>query len=669
MTSQFEAEGAVAAVSSAEDAASTVRSPTRRAFRRLARNGAAVAAICFIGLLVVTALFAPLLAPYNPDTPDVLSINSAPSAEHLLGTDQLGRDNLSRLIYGTRVSLLTAVAVVGIATAIAVPVGLSSGYKGRRFDNLVMRLVDVGLAFPPLVLALAVAGVMGAGVRNSILALSLVFAPSLIRLLRGQALAVREETFIEASRAMGTPTRRILARRMFPNVRSVLIVQASLMLGAAMLAEASLSYLGLGAVPPTPSWGGMLRTAYDTSVFTQQWQLIGPGAAIALSVYAFNTLGDSLRDALGVGGGRRRARRSERQGLTTVRRLKKHERVPAPVARPVAEHVLEIRGLSIDFGGDDGDARVVDDLNLTVDRGEIVGLVGESGAGKSVTSLAIMRLLPSPPATITSGQVLFQGRDLLTMKFDDIREVRGNGISMVFQDPMTSLDSVFTIGDQLIEAQRLHSTGSFRRRAALARAVELLDLVGIPAPGQRVKEYPHQLSGGMRQRAMIAIALACEPQLLIADEPTTALDVTVQAQILELLQELRTRLDMSVLIVTHDLGVVAEMCDRVAVMYAGQIVEQQAVSDLFSRPLHPYTAGLLDAMPQVGSRRNRLAVIPGHVPMPWAFPTGCRFHPRCGYATEECMSVAPTLTIHPSGSGAARCLRSDELELVRDADR
>jgi peptide/nickel transport system permease protein len=440
-------------------------------------------------------------------------------------------------------------------------------------------------------------------------------------------------------------------------VRGALLVQMSLALGAALLAEASLSYLGLGAVRPTPTWGNMLRGAYDNSLFTQPWQLLPPGLAIALTVLSFNLIGEGLRDALGAA--RARQGRAERRGLTTVRRDRTATVTTVPATTGEAPPLLSIRGLTVEFVTEHGPARVVDDLSLDIGAGEVLGLVGESGSGKSVTALAIARLLPSPPARIVSGSVSYDGADLLSMRFEAMRRIRGEGIGMIFQDPMVSLDPSFTVGDQLVEAQLAHGR---RRAPARARAAELLDLVGIPEPRRRLAEYPHQLSGGMRQRVMIAIALSCEPRLLIADEPTTALDVTVQAQILDLLKRLQPEFDMSILLITHDLGVVADICDRVAVMYAGQVVEQRPVHELFASPLHPYTAGLLAAMPQVGVPASRLAEIPGRVPLPTAFASGCRFRERCSHAADACRDATSTITLGPSST--TRCVRHDELTLI-----
>ena len=307
-----------------------------------------------------------------------------------------------------------------------------------------------------------------------------------------------------------------------------------------------------------------------------------------------------------------------------------------------ADPLLEVRNLETHFATGGGVFKAVDNVSFSLKRGETLGLVGESGCGKSVTSLSIMRLVPNPPGRIAGGEVKLAGRDLLKLSPSDMRAVRGADIAMIFQEPMTSLNPVQTIGRQIAEAILLHRDSS--EAEARARAIELLRLVRIPSPEQRVDDYPHQLSGGMRQRVMIAMALACDPQVLIADEPTTALDVTIQAQILELLRELRQRLGMSMILITHDLGVVAEIADRVAVMYAGRIVEEAPVDALFGDPQHPYTLGLLASMPGVGGDEEELSAIEGMVPSPYAQPSGCRFNPRCPFAIERCRSEMPALS-------------------------
>jgi oligopeptide/dipeptide ABC transporter ATP-binding protein len=329
--------------------------------------------------------------------------------------------------------------------------------------------------------------------------------------------------------------------------------------------------------------------------------------------------------------------------------------------------LLEIENLRTYFTTDAGVARAVDGVSFTIEKGEVLGIVGESGCGKSVTSLSIMRLVPEPPGEIVAGSsVRFVGRELLELDEAGMRGVRGNDIAMIFQEPMTSLNPVYPVGEQIAETLRVHRR--MHRSEARARAVEMLRLVGIAEPAERARDYPHQLSGGQRQRVMIAIALACEPELLIADEPTTALDVTIQAQILDLLASLRARLGMAMLLITHDLGVVAEVCDRVVVMYAGQIVEEGRVADIFRDPRHPYTQGLMQAMPRLGRRAERLTVIPGIVPSATAWPAGCRFHTRCPYAWELCVRQMPD----PFDAGPghrSRCWLEQHPERRAEVDR
>ncbi len=333
---------------------------------------------------------------------------------------------------------------------------------------------------------------------------------------------------------------------------------------------------------------------------------------------------------------------------------------PPTAGRRVEAPLLAVEGLCIDFATDNGWVRVVEDVTFEVGRSETVGLVGESGSGKTVTSLAIMGLIPTPPGRVSAGRVDLDGVELSALGDRQLEDVRGDDVAMVFQEPMTSLNPAFTVGDQIAETVRRHRRSG--RRAAKARAVEVLDAVGIPNAAARARSYPHELSGGMRQRAMIAMALSCEPKLLIADEPTTALDVTIQAQVLDLFRSLGDELGLSVLFVTHDLGVVADICDRVVVMYAGQVVEEAQVDDLYAQPRHPYASGLLRAMPQLGERGERLEVIPGRTPLPWAMPDGCRFHPRCAHADERCRTGEVALR-DLGGQRSCRCVRVDELDL------
>ncbi len=335
------------------------------------------------------------------------------------------------------------------------------------------------------------------------------------------------------------------------------------------------------------------------------------------------------------------------------------------------EHLLEVKGLKTYFHMHDYLVRAVDGVDFYLDKNETLGIVGESGCGKSVMSLSIMRLVPTPPGNIENGEVLLEGRDLLKLSDDEMRKIRGNRISMIFQEPMTSLNPVYTIGYQISESLMLHR--GMTKENALKESARLLDLVGMPDPQERVKEYPFQLSGGLRQRAMIAMALACQPSILIADEPTTALDVTIQAQILRLMKELKEKTNSAIIFITHDLAVIASFVDRVIVMYAGVVVESAPVREIFKNPMHPYTVGLLESVPKLGSTKynpdgskNLLNIIPGSLPDPKRFPKGCRFAPRCKKATEKCFNYEPEI-VEIEKNHTVRCfLYSDEIRTKED---
>jgi peptide/nickel transport system ATP-binding protein len=326
--------------------------------------------------------------------------------------------------------------------------------------------------------------------------------------------------------------------------------------------------------------------------------------------------------------------------------------------------LLDVQGLCVDFYTDQGWERVVNDVSFHVGRGETLGIVGESGSGKSVTCMALTGLIPMPPGRVSEGTAMFDGRDLLKMKAADIEDVRGAEIANIFQEPMTSLNPAFSVGEQIAEMVRQHKGSN--KKEAWDRAVHMLERVGIPNATRRAKDYPHQFSGGMRQRVMIAMAMSCEPKLLIADEPTTALDVTIQAQVLELIMEMQQEVGMAVIFITHDLGVVAQVCKRVVVLYGGRVMEQAGIEDLYFRPGHPYSEGLLNSMPQIGPRSGRLASIPGSTPVPSSLPPGCAFSPRCPYVIDACRSGEIPLA-ELGGGRLSRCIRSGELALVGTA--
>jgi peptide/nickel transport system permease protein len=647
-------------VAGAFDVASPVVPPRRRSvFRRVLRDPFAAAGLALLLLVVVLALFAPVIASYDPEKLYVGEKWESPSAEHWLGTDHLGRDNASRIIYGAQVTVRVVLQVVVTTLVLAVPLGLVAGLVGRWIDTVITRAMDAIHAVPTLMLGLTFAGLSSLSFGWALFGISLALTPTMVRLVRAQTLAVREETFIEASIAIGTPKHRMLRKRVLPNIASPIIVQSSVYVGYAVLAEASLSVLGVGVRPGSAAWGSMLEEAF-ASIYSNSANVIIPGVAITLTVLGANMLGDGLRDAIGLDTGHRYGVKT-RMGVTLSSHRSDRRSAPAPDVRP-ADHVLEVEDLSVHVTTERGRFQVLDGVSFGLGRGEVLGLVGESGSGKTVTAMSIMRLLPSPPFAVTGGEIRLDGEDLLGALVQRMRQVRGRDIAMIFQDPMAALNPSMRIGQQIAEAILLHE--DVTRRVAKHRAVEMLERVGIPDPQARAGNYPHEFSGGMRQRAMIAMALSCSPKVLIADEPTTALDVTTQAQILELLRDLRAEFGLSIIFVTHDLGVVADLCDRVQVMYAGQLVEDAQVEELFARPTHPYTRALLEAMPRVSDRRQDLVSIRGTVPSIEAFPAGCRFHPRCDLATEACRSGSmPLLAI---GSSHSRCIRARDLLPAED---
>jgi peptide/nickel transport system permease protein len=609
------------------------------------------AALAYVAALFIAAIFAPYLAPYDPLHQNIADVLQKPSPAHWLGTDEVGRDVFSRVIFGTRVALQASLQAVGLALLIGVPIGLVVGFLGRWTDRVAMRLTDVVQALPGLVVAFSVIAVLGRGLTQAMIAVSLLFATNLIRITRGVALVERERLYVDAGRVLGLPTANLLFRQILPNIAAPVVVQATIYLGTAQLIEASLSFLGLGLDPTEPSWGGMLSLAASYQSM-QPALAYGPGLALTLSVLSFNILGDGLRDLLGAGNAVRRRTKAPPPAVAPAGATTEAEDEGAAVADGA---VLEVGRIAVEFPQPGGPPlQILHGVSFALRRGEAVGLVGESGSGKTMTALSIMGLIP-PGGAIAAGSVKLAGRDLVGLTEAELGAVRGKEIAMIFQDPLIALSPVHTIRQQMIAPMRRHL--GMNARQATERAAELLAMVGIANARDRLADYPHQFSGGMAQRVMIAMALACEPRVLIADEPTTALDVTVQAQVLDVLTDLKERMGLAILISTHDLGVVADVCDRALVMYAGEVVESGDVATMFARPRHPYTCALLNAMPRNAAREGRLQMIVGQVPPPWAWPSGCRFHPRCDHAAAMCARAPVPIVDH------VRCVRAAELSL------
>ena len=598
--------------------------------RRLALPGALVAAI------VLVALAAPVLGLPDPVQQDIARRLSGPAAGSPLGRDEFGRDVLSRLVWGARASLTVAFASAAIACALGTLLGLLGGWFRGLGELLALRGMDVVLCFPPILLALLVVTLLGPGSGTLILVLSILFLPGFVRVTYAEVLSARSHDYVEAVRALGAGPLRILVVTVLPNIAGPILVQLSLAVAAAVVLESGLSFLGLGVVPPEPSWGLMIRGARATMA-QAPLLLLWPCAVLTFTILAMNLLCDALRDWV------------DPRTAAAVR-LRPIDRVLPGLLPPArADAVLQVDRLTVEIDTPAGVIRPVDDVSFSVRAGETVAIVGESGSGKSLTAAAVMGLLP-PAARIAAGAARLDGTDVLRLDEAALRRLRGGAMAMVFQDPMSSLNPVHRTGDQVAEAILAHRP--MPASAARREAIGLFRRVGIADPERRARAFPHEMSGGMRQRVMIATAIANNPRLLIADEPTTALDVTVQAQILDLLADLRRETGMALVFITHNLAVVAEIADRVVVMYAGQVVEQGATEAVFARPLHPYTRALLAAVPEGDAKP---AGIPGVVPPMHALPPGCRFAPRCPHAAAACEAAIPPLERHDGR--LVRCVR------------
>ncbi|WP_082498920.1 MULTISPECIES: dipeptide/oligopeptide/nickel ABC transporter permease/ATP-binding protein [unclassified Rathayibacter] len=559
----------------------TVRAQsTQGALRRFLRNPLAVIASVLLVLIVVAALLAPWLTPYDPAFADVTALNQGPSAEHLLGTDRAGRDVLSRLLIGGRVTLLAAAIAVVAAVAIGVPAGLLAGYFGGPYAAVGNGLTALVLSLPAVLVMLSVRAVVGPSVWITMLVFGICVSTSFYRLVRSSVSVVRNELYVDAAKVSGLRSWRILSRHVLAVVRAPIIVQTGLVAGMAIAAQSGLEFLGIGD-RQVPTWGSQISEAF-AAIYTSPALIAPPAVAIGLTCVCLGVLANGLRDAL------------EDRGLAAPRR-RRAVAAPAPTgAPPLADDVvLAVRGLRVGYpDGQGGENVVVDGVDLEVRRGEVLGLVGESGSGKSQTSFAVLGLLPSG-GQVLAGSIRLDGKELVGAPEREIAALRGPVIAYVPQEPIANLAPYSTVGSQLIES--LRGSLGLGRAEARARALELLASVGIREPERILGSYAHQISGGMAQRVLIAGAIAGDPDVLIADEPTTALDVTVQAEVLDLLRRLQRERRMALLLVTHDFGVVADLCDRVAVMNAGRIVEEASVDDLFSRPQHPYTRELLAA--------------------------------------------------------------------------
>ncbi|MEU9094008.1 dipeptide/oligopeptide/nickel ABC transporter permease/ATP-binding protein [Streptomyces sp. NPDC048428] len=632
---------------------------TGRLAKKLSRPGVAFRALpvtsrVALGVLIVVilgAVLAPLLTqdPLTTGTPV-----QAPSGDHWFGTDRAGRDVFARVVHGSRYSLIIGLGSTACALVAGALLGSLAATSRKLGDETVMRTLDVIMSFPPIALAAVLVAVFGTSIPVIIFTIAFVYTPSLARVVRANVLSQYGEDYVAAEKVIGARRAYIVLRHVAVNCMAPVMVFATVMVAEAIIFEASLSFIGAGVQDPDPSWGSVLAYGRQILLAGGWWATFFPGLALLITVLALNILSEGLTDASAAP---KSARAAADPTATTapdpveaaatvdidaaLTKLARHINATEPTITPVradADELLVVRDLAIRFPDRYGEIPVVDKLNFTVHEGETLGLVGESGCGKSITSLAVMGLLARNAEV--SGEILYRGRDLLKLPPKERRALMGPEIAMVYQDALSSLNPSVLVGTQL---KQLTSRGGTKTPA------ELLELVGL-SPERTLRSYPHELSGGQRQRVLIAMALSRSPRLLIADEPTTALDVTVQAQVVELLIRLRDELGFAMVLVSHDLALVGDLSHRVAVMYAGRLAEVGDTRSVLTDPAHHYSRGLLGSVVSLEAGAERLHQIRGVVPAPQGFGAGCRFAGRCGAATDLCRTTTPALT----GRGATK---------------
>ncbi|MEU0302468.1 dipeptide/oligopeptide/nickel ABC transporter permease/ATP-binding protein [Streptomyces sp. NPDC006175] len=655
---------------------------TGRLAKKLSRPGIAFRALpvtsrVALGVLIVVvlgAVLAPLLTqdPLTTGTPV-----QAPNGDHWFGTDRAGRDVFARVVHGSRYSLVIGLGATAVALAAGALLGSLAATSRKLGDESIMRTLDVVMSFPPIALAAVLVAVFGTSVPVIIFTIAFVYTPSLARVVRANVLAQYGEDYVAAEKVIGARRGYIVLRHVAVNCMAPVMVFATVMVAEAIIFEASLSFIGAGVQDPDPSWGSVLAYGRQILLAGGWWATFFPGLALLVTVLALNILSEGLTDASAAP---RSTRPAAEPAATTapdpveaastvdidaaLAKLARHIDSTPRTITPVREDagdLLVVRDLAIRFPDRYGEIPVVDKLNFTVHEGETLGLVGESGCGKSITSLAVMGLLARNAEV--SGEILYRGRDLLKLPPKERRALMGPEIAMVYQDALSSLNPSVLVGTQL---KQLTSRGGTKTPA------ELLELVGL-SPERTLRSYPHELSGGQRQRVLIAMALSRSPRLLIADEPTTALDVTVQAQVVELLIQLRDELGFAMVLVSHDLALVGDLSHRVAVMYAGRLAEVGDTRSVLTDPAHHYSRGLLGSVVSLEAGANRLHQIRGVVPAPQGFGVGCRFAGRCGAATDLCRTTPPVLTgrgttkdhgfacHHPSEADAVKKLEGSAL--------
>ncbi|WP_395403478.1 dipeptide/oligopeptide/nickel ABC transporter permease/ATP-binding protein [Arthrobacter sp. UC242_113] len=567
--------------------------------RRLLRNPLGIIAIAILLAISLLAILAPVLAPFDQNYANIAKTLAAPDSVNILGTDSAGRDVWSRLLFGAQLTLLSALLCAGVAIAIGLPAGLIAGYYAGKFEAVSNWVVSILMSLPGLIVLLTIRAAFGPSVWISMIAFGILISPSYFRLTRTAVQSVRNELYVDAARVSGLSDLSIIARHIFSVVRAPIIIQTAAIAGVAIAIQSGLEFLGLGD-PTKATWGVMLSEGFK-NVYLNPTLLFWPALAMALTIGALVLLGNAIRDALEDGEKIKHRKKAAQQKGTTAApaRAGQQRKSVAAVELGTEHHLVKVTNLGVGYPQADGSVKkVVDNVSFHVDRGEILGIVGESGSGKSQTAFSILGLLPDN-ARIVAGSIQFDGNYTVGPGEDRVDQarlsrLRGRRISYIPQEPMSNLDPAFTIGYQLVTP--MVRVLGIPKEEARKRALKLLADVGIANPERTFSAYPHEVSGGMAQRVLIAGAISCEPDLVIADEPTTALDVTVQADVLDLLRELQQRLNIGIILVTHNFGVVADLCDRVAVMQNGRLVEEGSVRDILRNPNEQYTRTLLASM-------------------------------------------------------------------------
>jgi oligopeptide/dipeptide ABC transporter ATP-binding protein len=600
-----------------------------------------MAATLGLAAIIALAVLAPILWSDDASRIDILNASQGSSSAHWFGTDTLGRDIFYRVLVATRLSVTLAVLAAGLGALIGIPLGAVPALVGGRIGRLVTGFINLTVAFPALLVAIFVAAVIGVGARGAVIGIAVAVAPYFARLSQTLASSVADSEYLSAARMVGVRRVRLLRRHILPNVAEPLLITTTIAAGDALLALAGLSFLGLGVQPPQYDWGRMLNEGLDR-IFVTPIVALGPAIAITVAALTFTLFGEVLAKAA-AGGGVTRWTRSDLM-LVPMPSLEPPDApitddVPAtPVVTAPTGAVLALDDLTVSFPGGSVPVR---NVSIHVAPGEIVGIVGESGSGKTLTAMAIADLLPAGARLSATRFALF-GEDPRRLGDTQRRRLLGRSLAVVYQDPMSALNPALRVGRQLSEVAEVHQDMS--KGPAHERAVDRLRAVRIGNPDARVRQYPHEFSGGMRQRAVIAMGLMAEPKLIVADEPTTALDVTVQQQILRLLRDVSVSGGSAAIFISHDVAVVSQLCSRVLVMYAGRVVEELDVDTLVAGPAHPYTAALVASVPTMDSDRGRpLASIPGRAPGPFDDAPGCPFAPRCPRATSRCREEMPPL--------------------------